>query len=171
MHKYALASIVVLLSVSLAPVTAETHYEVGVGAHYWRTLHDLDLDGVEEDGVAWYASLQIVPAALLRFEFDLEMLPEKFAGGRDNVVAPAAYVVVGTGIYGALGIGGYYSDGSFEDDPFYAVRAGLVIELLPSLHIDINANYRVNEWEAVRQIDENLDTDTITLGAAARLQF
>lgn len=88
-----------------------------------------------------------------------------------EVYAPAAYLVLGTGLYGALGIGGSYSDGDFSKDPFYALRVGVAIEVLPKLFLDINANYRFNEWEEIKTVDEDTNTDTITLGAAVRIEF
>ncbi len=69
------------------------------------------------------------------------------------------------------GIGGYYSDGKFKEDPFFAFRAGLDLEVLPVLSVDINVNYRFEKWDDLSAEGKEIDTDTITLGAAARLMF
>jgi hypothetical protein len=60
------------------------------------------------------------------------------------------------------------SDGDFADDPFYALRAGLNLELLPSVFVDISANYRFNDSAQFEGDDTDIDTDTVFLGAALR---
>ena len=59
----------------------------------------------------------------------------------------------------------------FADNPFYVLRAGLNLELLPTLYIDINGNYRVESFDKIKDAEDDIDTDVITLGAAARLEF
>ncbi len=65
----------------------------------------------------------------------------------------------------------YYYDGTFYTDWFYVMRAGLTMELLPSLYFDINANYRFDKIDKIRDEFSEIDTDNVTLGAALRLQF
>ena len=45
------------------------------------------------------------------------------------------------------------------------------LELLPMLNIDINANYRFEKWDDLSTEGKEVNTDTITIGAAARLTF
>ncbi len=80
-------------------------------------------------------------------------------------------LLVGTWIYAAGGIGVYYSDGDFADDPFFVLRAGLNLELLPSLYFDFNVNCRFETWDDLQESESNIDTDTVMLGAALRLGF
>ena len=47
---------------------------------------------------------------------------------------------------------------------------GLDIELLPLIHLDINANYRFEDWDTGK-IEEDIDTDTVTLGLVGRIEF
>ena len=63
----------------------------------------------------------------------------------------------------------YYSDGVFNDSPFYMLRAGFDFAILPFLSLDINANYRFDDWSSFSTND--LDTDTIRLGAAIRFSL
>lgn len=56
-------------------------------------------------------------------------------------------------------------------DPFFGLRAGFDIHLLPYIFLDINANYRFEDWDDISDVDEDISTDTITLGAAVRIQF
>jgi hypothetical protein len=104
-------------------------------------------------------------------EAALEWFESGFGGASKDMYQPQAYLILGKVIYAAAGIGGYYTDGKLADNPFYAFRVGLDIPLLPILHLDINANYRFENWDALSTEGTRVDTDTVTLGAAARLAF
>lgn len=140
---------------------------LGLGANYWKSIDDLDADEFDEDGLSLIASVQFELAEISKIEIAVERFEEGFGGSPDDVYAPQAFFILGSTIYAGAGIGGYYVDGDFLDDPFYALRAGLDLELLPNLHLDINVNYRFENWDQVN--DEDIDEDTITLGAAVRL--
>ena len=144
---------------------------LGVGVHYWKSLEDVEFEDVDENGLSWIASLRMDVSSLVKFQTDLEMFPKEFGGTEEPVYAPCALVLVGPSIYGGLGIGTYYYMGEFADKPFYTLRAGLDLKLLPTLSLDINANYRWEEWKGLGDAVEAIDTDTITLGAAVRLTF
>lgn len=146
-------------------------HRIGGGAHYWQTVNDVDLDNVDEDGIAWLATYQYKWSDWVAVQTDLEFLPENYAGSDKTVLAPQAYLTVGSGLYGGVGVGILYSDGDFADKPFFALRAGVEMHVLPSLYLDINANYRFEEWESINQFEEDISEDTITLGAALRLEL
>jgi len=156
------------LLVLAAGARADGARRLGVGVHYWTTVDDVSIDNVDEDGVAWIASFQYWPT-LVGVELAVESFESGFAGAGEEVYQPQAFVLVGGAIYGAAGIGGYYSDGEWSGDSFYVLRAGLNLELLPRLYLDINGNYRFEEWSEFETAD--ITTDTVTLGAAARLAF
>lgn len=145
--------------------------QIGVGAHYWTALDDIDADEMESDGLAWYLTARLLPDSLVSIGLEIEQFPDDYGGSPDTVYAPAAYLIVGQGVYGAIGVGGYYTDGDFAADPFYALRVGLITEALPSIYLDINANYRFDDWNDLDNEDQDIDTDTVTLGAAIRIQF
>jgi len=167
----ALVLVAVVFAVSVENVNADIKNRVGVGVNYWKAIDDIDIDDVDEDGVSYFISYQLRPASLLKFELDVEMMPDGFAGAEEDVFAPQAYVILGSFIYAALGTGIYYTDGDFADDPFFAVKAGFDLHLLPYFYLDISANYRFDDWDSISDLDDDLSTDTIMLGAAARLQF
>lgn len=144
---------------------------IGAGVHYWKTLDKMELDEIEESGVSWIASLQFGSSSLLKFQADVEIFPEKFAGFKEVAYSPQAFVILGRAVYGGLGIGTYYVDGEFADKPFYLLRAGVDLELMPTLYLDINANYRFEDWDEPEEILDDIDTDVITLGAAVRVAF
>jgi len=152
-------------------VFAQTEYRLGGGIHYWYVLDDIEISDIDETGYAWVLSYQVNPSFLLKYEFDLEMLPEGFGGSEEQVFAPQAYLLLGEGIYGGLGIGLYFSDGEIWEDPFFNLRGGLDIEILPSLHLDIQANYRFGDWEGLDEALDNVDTDTVTLAVIARIEL
>lgn len=169
---YILALAVALVSLSLSSgASAEANTRIGAGVHYWKTLDKIDLKNVDENGLSWIASFQYGSESLLKLQADLEIFPKRFAGMEHVSYAPCAFVLAGHAIYGGLGIGTYYSDGKFADKPFYVLRAGVDLELLPSIYLDINANYRWENWKKLNKVVKDIDTNTVTLGAAIRLAW
>ena len=163
---------VVMLFASLAiGADSQKSSHFGIGANYWKAVKDIDVQNVDKNGMSWLLTYKYAPDTLLKLEADLEVFKKGFAGVTENVYAPQAYVILGAGLYAGLGIGTYYADGGFADSPFYAFKAGLDLELLPSIWLDINANYRFNEWGNLGDVAENISTDTVTIGAALRLAF
>jgi hypothetical protein len=161
-----------LLGAAALPAPAAAEHRLGVGAHYWRTLDDLEDEGfdeIDDSGIAWLLTYQYVPVGLFKLEVDLEYFKEGFGGATDAAVSPQVFVVLGGSLYAALGAGVIYSEGFEEEwsDVYYAARIGWDLNLLPRTHLDLNANYQFAAWE---QLDE-ADTDSITLGAALRFAF
>ena len=149
---------------------ADSAHRLGGGLRYWVALDDIDVDDVDEDGISFIVSYQYSMADFFKLEADLEFLDKGYAGADDTVWSPQAFFLVGKGLYGGVGVGINYSDGDFADNPFFAFRAGFDLEVLPSIFLDINANYRFEKWDFDR-IEEDLDTDTITVGAILRYEF
>ena len=147
---------------------ADTDNRLGVGARYWTNVKNIDVHNVDKNGFSWMAGYQYWPT-LIGVDVEVEWLQSGYAGATTDVFLPQAYLLVGRTIYGAVGIGGYYSDGEWGDNPFYAFRAGLNLELIPHFYLDINANYRFEDWSGLKGSDIN--SDTITLGASAWLAF
>lgn len=146
---------------------ADNPHRLGVGATYWTALDTIDVNDVKDNGFSYLLSYQYRPT-LLGIELDAEMLPDLF--GKD-AYAPAAYLILGKAIYAAAGVGIVNRDGKWADDPFYAIKAGLDLELLPSLYLDISATYRFDSKVDIGDAVDQIDTDTIYLGAAVRLGF
>jgi hypothetical protein len=167
-------TLIVLAAVSGAWSTAaEGSGRLGVGVHYWRTIDEIDLDDIdiEESGLSWVASFQFGSSSMIKVQTDLEVFTSDFAGIDETLYSPQAFVLVGKSVYGGLGIGTYYFDGDFADSPFYLIRAGLDLQLAPRIYLDINGNYRFEEWKDLGEVVEEIDTDVVTLGAAVRLAF
>ena len=162
-----MAAVAGLLLGTAGAVKAADEVQVGVGANYWVMLDDIDVDDVDEEGFGYLVTLQL-RNNMVGLGFDVEMMPERFG---EDAYAGQAYIILGEGLYAAAGIGINNVDGDFAEEPFYNLRVGLNVEVVSGLYLDINANYRFNE---ITEIDEEvgeIDTDTIFLGAALRLQF
>lgn len=160
-----------VLALPSAGAAAETLHYLGIGVRYWQTVDDISLVDVDEEGISYIITYQMRPARLLKVEADIEVLPDNYAGSPDQVYAPQGFILLGTGIYAGVGAGFYLAGGKIEEDPFLALRAGLNAELFPSIFIDLNANYRFDEWNDLNESNEDIDTDTVTLGLAVRLEF
>lgn len=144
---------------------------LGVGLHYWRTVDDVDIDDVQEDGLAYVITYQRLLGDLFRLGLEAEYYPDEFVGSTDASWSPQALLTVGGGLYAGLGIGmGYYEDG-WADEPYYLLRGGLELELLPEIYLDFHLNYRAENFDDIRDVDEKIDTDVLTLGVAVRFAY
>lgn len=160
--------ILLLASLLLIPAAHAQTHRIGVGVNYWYALDDIDIDDIDENGFSYLVSYQFRPT-LIGLQIDVEFLPDLFG---EDAIAPAAYLVVGKAIYAAAGIGIVNQDGDFADDPFLALKAGLDLELLPRIFLDISASYRFNsKFDDIGDELKKVDTDTVFLGAAVRIAF
>ena len=163
MKKLVMMALVMGLTMASGKAWAGEH-RIGAGANYWVAVDDIDDDSIDDDGFSYLVSYQYW-MDFLGVEVDMEILPDRFG---ETASAPQAYLLLGGTIYGGVGIGLVRADGSFADDPFYALRAGLNLELLPSVFVDISANYRFNDSAQFEGDDTDIDTDTVFMGAALR---
>jgi hypothetical protein len=163
------------LSVFTLPAAQAAEHRLGLGYEYWRTVEGLptgsELAGIEDNGSSWVISYQYRPAGFFTFELDAEIFDNGFGGSTDTAVAPQAFVLVGRGIYGGVGVGFTYSSGLEGDfsDPFFMGRLGINFSFLGPIQLDIHGTYRFHDWEGLQGIDIN--TDTYTLGAVLRFKI
>ena len=149
----------------------EVSHRIGGGIHYWRTVKEIkDDSSFDRYGVSYLCSYQMA-VGWIKLEADLEIYPKNFRGSDEVSLQPMAFAMVGGVIYAGLGVGAVYTDddnlNSKWSDPIMILRAGLDLPLLPILHLDVNANYQFTKWADW----DRFDTDTITIGAQARLVF
>ncbi len=155
-----------------APETARAqNHRFGAGVHYWVTVDDIDVDDVDESGVAWTLSYQYLLSSIFTIEADLEVFTGNFGGSDDTVFAPQAFLLLGSTIYGGLGAGFFTAGDSSSADPFFTLRAGFDFEIIRGLFLDINANYTFADFDDISDALEQIDTDTVTLGAVVRFGF
>lgn len=156
----------VLMVVSGAALQAGAQESrLGGGVNYWRVVEDVD-EEFDEDGISWLVSYQYCPAELFRVEADVEIFPDGLLGVGDTAYGPQAFAILGGAIYAGVGVGIYYQE-EWADDPFYVLRVGVDLEVLPdALHLDLYGRYQFTEWG-----DIDIDTDTVILGGAVRFEF
>lgn len=140
---------------------------IGGGATYWVAVEDVDVSNVDESGMTFFASYQYW-TGLIGLEVDLEFLPDKYG---EKAYAPQAFLLFGHTLYAGAGIGIEYRDGDFAKDPFFALRGGVNLEILPDVYWDIYGLYRFNDSAEMDNEETDIDTDTVFLGSALRLAF
>lgn len=146
-----------------APAALAGH-RLGAGANYWKALNDIDVTDIDESGISWLASYQYIPAGIFKLEVDLEYYPS-LGVDRQAFWSPEIFLLAGGTFYAGVGIGDYFNGDIFSDTPFFMLRAGVDFAILPFLFLDVNANYRFNNWDNVA---DDVDTNTIRIGAAVR---
>lgn len=171
MKRRILTMVFILIGLAAAHVAeAETDYRLGLGGQYWTTISSIDAENINKDGFSGIISWQIVPSSLIKFELDFEVAPDGIILPDKTAYAPQAYFLIGKGLYAGVGMGIWYADDRFMDEPFYALRCGIDLEILPSIFLDINGNYRFARWN-YDDIRGNISGDTITLGTILRVAF
>jgi opacity protein-like surface antigen len=151
-----------------APALAADH-RIGLGVHHWQTVDDLadeGFEGLDDSGTSGILSYQYMPEGIFSFELDMEYFADGFGGSTEAAWSPQVYLLVGHGLYAGVGAGTVYSDGE-TSDPFYAAKVGVDFALIPHLSVDVNANYRFNDWSLIDEVD----TDTVTFGAVLRVRL
>ncbi len=151
-----------------APAFAADH-RIGFGVHHWQTVDDLadqGFTGLDDKGTSGIVSYQYMPEGIFSFELNLEYFADGFGGSTKSAYSPQAYLLVGHGFYAGVGVGNVVSDGE-TSDPFYAAKVGVDFAIVPRVSVDINANYRFDDWGLI----DNAKTDTVTLGALLRLRI
>lgn len=161
----------VLVGLVVTTAEAEPEHRIGIGAYYWHVINDIDVRDVDERGLAWYASYQFKPTLLIKIEAELELLPEGYGGAGTEVYAPQVMFVLGGGAYAAAGVGMYYADSQFVQDPFYTLRMGLDFHIFPVVRLDLNASYRFENWDGLNELEDDLNSDTMKFGAAVRVEL
>lgn len=151
---------------SATSLFAEGASSLGLGASYFTAIDNLSSE-VDENGFSYFVSYQYRPG-FIGIEANFEVLPDVFGV---DAIAPSAYVVIGQTLYVAAGIGMIRYDGEWADDPFYGLKLGLNLNLTENIVIDVFGNYQVSSSVDLGDAVDEIDTDTVFLGAAVRFGF
>ena len=172
MRKIAVAALAACLMAAETMAGNNGDFELGVGATYWYSIDEAKDQSFDRDGLGWMISSRIPLSKAFSIGLEVEQSPDNFVFLDERLYLPAAYALIGDGIYGGLGLGTYYYDGDFYGDIWYALRAGFKVPLLDNaLVLDVNVNYRVEDWDGIKDAGDDVDTDTLMIGAALRLVF
>lgn len=172
MKKFVMVGLAALVMAGMGGYAAADH-SIGGGVNYWRTIDEIkDSPAWDNSGLSYFVAYQYKPISVLFFEAQLERMPDGFLLSPEPVYAPQ--LAVGAKllfVYGAAGVGRYYSDGDWADDPYFTLRAGLDLTLVPMVHLDINASYIFYNSSELGDEHSDIDTDTVHFGAAVRVVF
>ena len=150
---------------TLAMTAPASEGSIGAGIHYLKTVGDIkDDSNWDKNALGFIGSFQH-GAGLLKLEGDVEWVND-YGGTDHSMIEPQAYALVGNHLYGGAGIGIGYIDDSWQDSPFYALRAGYALGLT-SLTLDGFASYRFQNTKALEGLTSD-DLDTVTFGLIAR---
>jgi hypothetical protein len=147
--------------------TAHAALSLGGGIHYLRTLGDISDDGaidLNQDSFSLIGSAQS-DMGLLKVEGQVEYIFDYLGTGHEMWV-PSAWGLVGSMIYGGAGIGIGHTDGDWQTNPFYALRAGVLIPL-GGLKLDGYATYQFQSDQDLKNLTGE-DLDSITFAALIR---
>ena len=114
--KLLIVCFIILMAMGSMATDAKAGHRLGVGAHYWTVLKDIDRDLVDEDGLSWILSYQYLPNKFIKLEGQVEMLPENYGGSNDSVIAPQLFILFGTGLYAGIGAGQYVTGDNTDED-------------------------------------------------------
>lgn len=164
---------IVVCGVAISSASARAgSFEIGVGANYWHSLKDaITIDSGEkfdEDGLGWMISTRWMWNDYMGLGIEVEQSPDSYVALEEKMYAPSAHLIIGKGIYLGFGAGTYYYDGDFYSDPWYNLRLGIKMNLLPFLALDLNANYRTDSFNKLDNV-KDVDSESLTFGAAVRL--
>ena len=172
MRRFVIAAIAVLILAHESQAARGGGFELGVGATYWYSIDEATDQSFDRDGLGWMLTSRIPLSDIFAIGLEVEQSPDNFVFLDKPLYLPAAYAVLGNSIYGAIGFGTYYYDGDFYGDVWYALRAGFKIPIITNaLVLDVNVNYRVEDWDGIKEVGDNIDTDTLMIGAALRIVF
>ncbi len=164
LRRHALCSLAAMLLISGWTADAAAGQRFGGGFHYLRNLGDIKAYGYEQDSYSLLGSYQLT-GPLLKLEGAVEYIFD-FAGVEEPMWQPSAWLLAGGSIYGGAGVGIGYIDGDWQDDPFYAIRAGVDL-VFGNLWLDIFATYRFQSDPDLEALTGE-DLDSITFAAVLR---
>ena len=137
---------------------------IGGGIHYLRNLGDITDNGINDLSQDSFSLIGSYQYDLMRFklEGDVEYIFD-YVGTGHPMWEPSAWGLLGLGalpLYAGAGIGIGYTDNEWQQNPFYALRAGVVLPLA-QFKVDLYGTYRFqSDTELKNTTGEDLDSVT-----------
>ncbi|HET9326134.1 MAG TPA: hypothetical protein VFQ05_05110 [Candidatus Eisenbacteria bacterium] len=136
----------------------------GAGLHYLRNLGDIKAAGFDQNSYSLVGAYKY-DAGLLKVEGTVDYIFD-YVGTGEPMWEPAGWGLVGNMIYGGAGIGIGYTDGDWQKNPFYALRAGVALPL-GDLGLDVFGTYRFQTDAELKELTGE-DLDSVTFCALVR---
>jgi hypothetical protein len=151
---------------------ADAQHSLGGGIHYLRNLGDITDDGANDfsqDSFSLIGSYQY-SARILKIEGDVEYIFD-YVGSGEEMWEPSAWGLIGIGrlLYGGAGIGIGYTNNEWQQNPFYALRAGVNFAL-SGLNLDVFTTYRFQSDQQLKDLTGE-DLDSLTFAALLRFNL
>lgn len=164
--------LIALLCASTLALALPAHADssLGFGLRGFRTVDDLEKP-FKDTGMGGYVNWRSQWSDWVAGMLELDLYEDGYAGSRDEVLAPQAFLVLGQTLYAAVGGGILFSNSDFADSPFLALRLGVQGVLTDWFMFDVSLSYEYAEWKGVNVIDERFESDTVVLGAGLRMFF
>jgi hypothetical protein len=157
-----------------ADLASAGQHRIGGGLHYLRNLADIqddpniNLDDEWDNNSFGILGSYQYSGGMLKFEGDVEYVFD-YAGTSESMWIPSAWVLAGGMIYGGAGVGIGYIDGEWQNDPFYALRAGVDLTLA-KFDLDIFGTYQFQSDEDLKNLTGE-DLDSLTFAALLRFDI
>jgi hypothetical protein len=165
-----IAIVLFLLLCPIGPKPVRADDPLPTGVYRLGGVTPIDAHLLPEWGSAFLISYQIVPAGLIRFEADLELLDGDRERDAEPDFAPQVFVVSGSTLYAGLGTGLEVREGVPAEKPFYSLKAGVDLEVLPLVYLDFNAKTRLSDRSLDELIQEG-EVEGLSVAGMLRIQF
>jgi len=162
--------IVLLMGSTLMAGAANAGGSLGAGIHYLRNLGDITDDGavdLNQNSVGLIGSYQY-DMRMFKVEGNVEYIFD-YVGTGHPMWEPSLYGLFGLGalpLYAGAGIGIGYTDNQWQQNPFYALRAGVNLPL-GKMGLDLFATYRFQSDTDLKNLTGE-DLDSLTFAGVLR---
>ncbi len=143
--------------------------EINISKLELMDLRANDVNPAAEQQAAVF-SFKLNPRNLLQFKADMDVLPQDLTADSETILLPQMFVAVGDDLYAGLGTHYLIEDGILIDDPQFSLRAGVDLEILPYIFLDISADYQFDDWRELKEEDA-FSKEDVVWGGALRIQF
>ena len=166
---HGLCALLILVTLAVSSGNADAQHRIGGGLHYLRNLGDITEDGVSDlsqDSFGLIGSYQY-SMRMFKIEGQVEYVFDHVGTG-EPMWEPSAWGLVGIGrmLYAGAGIGIGNVDGEWQQNPFYALRAGVDFAL-SNLNLDVYGSYRFQSSQELENATGE-DLDSVTFAAILR---
>jgi hypothetical protein len=167
---YGLSILIAAAATLFCVGTADAGRSLGAGIHYLRNLGDItDDDAIDlnQDSFSLLASMKN-GRGILTIDTEVEYVFD-YIGTGNEMWQPSLWVLVGQMLYGGGGIGIGYTDGDWQKNPFYALRAGVELPL-GGMGLDAYGSYRLQRNQELEDLTGE-DLDSVTFAALLRFKL